>query len=158
MDPSALDPETLFALSGPVALVGWLALLLAPLAPRLADVLAGIAIPALLAVAYTGLVLAFFSGAPGGFDSLANVMALFTDPHVALAGWLHYLAFDLLVGAWIVRTGRTAGMPHWLILPALPPTFLFGPAGFLVFLALRTTWSAVSGRRAARDTVPGAPR
>ena len=142
-----MDPETLFAAAAPVALVGWIALVLAPLAPRIADAVAAYAVPGLLSVAYAGLILAFWSGAPGGFDSLANVMTLFTDPHVALAGWLHYLAFDLFVGAWAVREGRRAGMPHWLILPALPPTFLFGPAGFLVFLALRAVHVATRARR-----------
>ena len=55
----------------------------------------------------------------------------------AMAGWLHYLAFDLFVGAWEVREARRVGLPHWVILPALALTFLFGPLGLLVFLALR---------------------
>ena len=54
-----------------------------------------------------------------------------------LAGWIHYLAFDLLVGAHIVRQGRVLGLSPWLVLPCLPLTFLFGPAGFLLFLSLR---------------------
>ena len=141
-----MDPHALFDLSGPVAMAGWLALLLTPLAPRLTDAVATLVVPGLLGVAYTGLILAFFADAPGGFDSLSSVMALFTDPNVALAGWLHYLAFDLFVGAWIVRTGRAAGMPHWLIVPTLPVTLMFGPAGFLLFLALRAAHAAVTTR------------
>ena len=50
---------------------------------------------------------------------------------------MHYLAFDLLVGAWEVRTARREGIPHLLGAPRLAPTFLFGPAGFLLFLGLR---------------------
>jgi hypothetical protein len=65
------------------------------------------------------------------------VSALFGHRGVLLAGWLHYLAFDLFVGAWEVREARRVGLPHWLILPALALTFLFGPIGLLVFLALR---------------------
>ncbi len=133
-----MTPETLFAVANPAAMAGWLALAAAPLAPRLADLVAGLAIPALLSVAYAGLILAFWSGAEGGFGSLAEVTALFGTPEIVLAGWLHYLAFDLLVGAWEVRTARREGIPHLLVLPCLVLTFLFGPAGFLAFLAIRT--------------------
>jgi hypothetical protein len=136
------DPHALFQFTGPLALCGWIALILSPLAPRLADRIAGLAIPGLFAVLYAGLILAHWADAPGGFDSLANVMALFTDPPVALAGWTHYLAFDLFVGAWITRTARAEGILHLLILPCLALTFLFGPAGFLAFLILRAGFSA----------------
>ncbi len=137
-----VDPHALFQLTGPLAMLGWLALVLSPLAPRVADAMAALAIPALLSVAYMGLILVHWSDAPGGFDSLANVMALFTHPAVALAGWMHYLAFDLFVGAWITRTARAEGINHLLILPCLALTFLFGPAGFLAFTALRTAFGA----------------
>ena len=133
------DPHTLFQITSPLAMLGWLALALSPLAPRLADWVAALVIPALLSVAYTALILVHWSDAPGGFDSLANVMALFTNPAVALAGWVHYLAFDLFVGAWITRTARAEAIPHLLILPCLVLTFLFGPAGLLAFLILRAS-------------------
>lgn len=133
------DPHTLFQITGPLAMLGWLALALSPLAPRLADWVAALIIPALLSVAYTALILVHWADAPGGFDSLSNVMALFTDPAVALAGWVHYLAFDLFVGAWITRTARAEAIPHLLILPCLVLTFLFGPAGLLAFLILRAS-------------------
>lgn len=136
------DPHLLFQFTGPLAMLGWLALALGPLAPRLADAVAGLVIPALLSLGYTALVLAHWAGATGGFGSLADVMALFTDPAIALAGWVHYLAFDLFVGAWITRRARRASIPHLLILPCLILTFLFGPAGFLAFVALRTGYAA----------------
>lgn len=145
------DPQLLFAYSGPLAMLGWLALALSPLAPRAAQIVAGLAIPAILSVAYAGLILVHWADAPGGFASLADVMALFTDPPVALAGWVHYLAFDLLIGAWITRTARAEGIPHLLILPCLVLTFLFGPAGFLAFLILRAAF-------AARARMIGAPQ
>jgi hypothetical protein len=81
--------------------------------------------------------MAHWAGAEGGFDTLANVMLLFDNPAIALAGWLHYLAFDLFVGAWITRTARAEGIAHLFILPCLALTFLFGPAGYLAFTGLR---------------------
>ncbi|MFM7446101.1 MAG: ABA4-like family protein, partial [Tabrizicola sp.] len=104
-----------------------------------AQVVSAMAIPLLLALAYTGLILAFWWEAPGGFGSLPEVQALFTHPHIALAGWVHYLAFDLFVGSWEVRTARAEGIPHWAVIPCLILTFLFGPAGLLAFAILRFT-------------------
>jgi hypothetical protein len=71
-------------------------------------------------------------------------MRLFDFPLVALAGWIHYLAFDLLVGAAIARSAREESIAFVLVVPCLVLAFLFGPAGFLAFSALRWT------RRAAR--------
>lgn len=134
-----MNPDALFQLANPLALLGWLALLVSPLVPRAAQAVAAAAIPLLLSLAYAGLVLAFWWEAPGGFGSLPEVQALFTHPHIALAGWLHYLAFDLFLGAWEVRTARAEGIPHWAVIPCLVLTFLFGPAGLLAFAILRFT-------------------
>ena len=72
----------------------------------------------------------------GGFDSLANVMLLLSNPWMALAGWVHFLAFDLFIGGWITRTARAQGLAHLLILPCLMLTFLFGPIGLILFLSI----------------------
>lgn len=134
-----MSPDQLFQLANPLALLGWLVLLASPLAPRAAQAIAAAAIPLILALGYAGLVLAFWWDAPGGFGSLPEVQALFTHPQIALAGWLHYLAFDLFLGAWEVRTARADAIPHWAVIPCLVLTFLFGPAGLLAFAILRFT-------------------
>ncbi len=146
-----MTADTLFQLANPAALLGWMILALSPLSPLWADRIASTLIPVLLSIAYAALILAFWSGAPGGFDSLPNVMVLFTDPHVALAGWVHYLAFDLIIGAWIARTARAEGIAHLMVLPCLVLTFLFGPAGFLLFTALRAIYAA---KRPATKAAP----
>ena len=137
--------DTLFSAAGTLALVGWLALLVSPLIPVWADRIAGLVIPAVIALAYLVLILVYFSGAEGGFSSLDGVAALFRSRPVLLAGWLHYLAFDLVVGAWEVRAARAAGVPFLLVVPCLVLTFFLGPVGFLLFLLFR----AVSARPAA---------
>lgn len=134
--------DTVFKGANALAMAGWLALALAPLLPRWSDRLAGFAIPLILAVLYAGLVLAFWSRAEGGFGSLDEVMRLLSGREIALAGWLHYLAFDLFVGAWAARTARAEGLPHALLVPCLGLIFLFGPAGFLAFVALRLARSS----------------
>lgn len=132
-----MSPDAIFSIANMLALAGWAALLASPWLPKLSDAVAGLTIPAPLAVAYVGLIAAFWSGAQGGFDSLDNVARLFETRELLLAGWLHYLAFDLFVGAWIARTARVSGMAFWMVAPCLVLTFLFGPSGFLLFIVLR---------------------
>jgi hypothetical protein len=136
-----MNPDTIFQIASTTALAGWVVLLISPFIPKLADRISGLIIPALLSIAYTGLILAFFGSTEGGFDTLDNVMKLFTVREAVLAGWIHYLAFDLFIGAWEVRTGRADGMPFLLVLPCLPLTFMFGPAGLLLFIILRNIHS-----------------
>ncbi len=133
--------ETLFSIANGVAMLGWLALIFLPGRPWVRESLCGLVIPGLLAVAYLVLLATFMPGAEGGFDSLAAVAKLFEQPALLLAGWIHYLAFDLFVGAWIAREGQRAGVPHLALLPAFLLTFLAGPVGFLVFLATRRIFS-----------------
>jgi hypothetical protein len=142
-----MPPEALFQIANPLAMAGWTALAFAPLAPRLADLLAALILPLLLSVAYAALILAYWSGATGGYGSLPDVMSLFTDPHIALAGWVHYLAFDLFVGTWATRTAHAAGIPHLMVLPHLVLIFLFGPAGFLTFQAMRLAFRLSANAR-----------
>ncbi|MCE2910129.1 MAG: DUF4281 domain-containing protein [Burkholderiaceae bacterium] len=130
--------ETLFSMAGTAALAGWLGLALVPLrfaAPRLAALTIALAIGAL----YTALIGVYWAQAQGGFGSLAEVAQLFRTPGLLLAGWVHYLAFDLLVGVWEREEARRIGLSQLLLLPCLVLTFLFGPLGWLVFMALRMT-------------------
>lgn len=137
-----MSPDVIFSIASTLILPGWLALILAPLFPVWSDRIATYLVPVLLSLAYTALIMVFFADADGDFSSLPNVMKLFTIPEVALAGWIHYLAFDLFVGAWEVRTARRIGMSHWLVLPCLPVTLMFGPAGFVLFLIIRLSVAA----------------
>jgi hypothetical protein len=136
--------ETLFSLGSSAALAGWLLLWLLPQA-RATAWATGALVPGLLALAYTALVTGVWAGAlagGGGFGSLAEVRRLFADDRLLLAGWLHYLAFDLLIGRHIARVAREEGHRHLAVLPALVLCFLFGPAGWLLFQMQRL------GRRA----------
>jgi hypothetical protein len=139
-----MNLDLIFSGANLLALVAWLALIFLPGRAWVTEGVAAGLVPLLLSVAYAGLIAAFWSGAEGGFSSLDDVGLLFQTPGLLLAGWLHYLAFDLFVGAWEVRTARTEGISHLLVLPALALTFLFGPAGFLLFMTIR--WAVRTSR------------
>lgn len=73
----------------------------------------------------------------GSFFSLRGVIELFKSPRAVLAGWIHYLAFDLMVGLYIVTDAVHYSISHWLLLPVLFMTLMFGPIGLLLYVALR---------------------
>jgi hypothetical protein len=132
-----MTPEALFSLASTAVLPGWLLLVLVPRWRWTARLVTGVVLPALLGVLYAAVIAIHWGGAEGGFSSLAEVKRLFESPWLLLAGWVHYLAFDLFVGAWEVRDAARLGLPHLLVIPCLLLTFLFGPIGLLLYLALR---------------------
>ena len=130
-----MTTDALFRTLNTAALVAWLPLLLFP-RRRWANTVVPFAMPALLAVVYAVLLALSLPGSGGGFSSLDGVRALFVDPRGLLAGWTHYLAFDLFIGGWEARDAQQRGIPHLLVVPALVLTFLVGPVGLLLYLAL----------------------
>lgn len=139
---SLLDPDRIFSIAGTVATLAWVALALSPQGSRRAGRVrwwAGRAVPLLFAGVYV-LLFAVHGMGDGGYGSLAEVRRLFDVPGLLAAGWLHYLAFDLFVGAWIAERAGALGVPHLLVVPLLLLTFLFGPAGLLAFALLRAVW------------------
>jgi hypothetical protein len=141
--------DQIFDLANTTALAGWLVLLASPFAPRWADRIGGYAIPFLLSAGYTTLILVYFGGAEGGFGSLDGVVALFGQPEAVLIGWIHFLAFDLFIGGWEVRTARAERIPFLLVVPCLVFTFLLGPIGLLLFLILRAVRTRLAARAAS---------
>jgi hypothetical protein len=132
--------ETMFSASGAAAGVGWLLLIFAP-GWRTTRIVAGALIPLAIALLYLVLIVRFMPGAQGGFGSLSEVGALFSQPELLLAGWVHYLAFDLFIGAWQVRDAGRHGVAHALVIPCLIMTFLLGPIGLLAYFGVRA-WKA----------------
>jgi len=131
-----MTADALFSALNMTAMSGWLLLVFAPRWKR-TGLIAGLAIPALLAAVYAAILASTWASAEGGFSSLSGVAALFADRWVLLAGWTHYLAFDLLIGTWEARDARSRELPHLLLVPCLLLTFMFGPAGWLLYLAVR---------------------
>jgi hypothetical protein len=137
-----MSPEIVFNIANNGILVFWLLLIVAPHWRVTETLVQSVVVPVIIGLTYTWLIAAvFFGGAlpeGGNFSSLAGVMAFFTSPVAATAGWIHYLVFDLFVGAWQVRDARRRGIAHLAVIPCLVLTLLAGPVGLLLYLALRT--------------------
>ena len=96
-------------------------------------------VPLILSLVYAlYIVIAMRIGGGMDFGSLESVMALFTEENAVLAGWVHYLAFDLLVGMWMIKQNENLGIHQLLMAPVLFATFMLGPVGFLLFILMRS--------------------
>ena len=133
-----MSADDLFGLASAAVLPGWLILILAPRGHWVwLDRIPALIIPFGLSALYTGLILAHFAGAEGGgFGSIAQVRALFASDYGLLAGWVHYLAFDLMIGAVMAGQMDKMGLSRLSQAPLLALIFLFGPLGaFLIWAA-----------------------
>ena len=134
-----MTPDKLFSICNPVALVGWLILVFAGRMKWAAALVTGAIIPMLFGILYASLIVAHWGESNGSFSTLAGVAALFQNQWLLLAGWIHYLAFDLFIGSWQVRDSAKNGISRWIVIPCLALTFLFGPIGLLLYFLVRVT-------------------
>jgi len=130
-------PDKLFSICNTLALAGWIVLIFLPFWKNRDKYVFGLII-LLLAVIYSWLILSTIDkDVLTNFGTLGGVSSLFENKTMLLAGWIHYLAFDLLVGIYILNNARKIGINHWVVAPTMLLTFLFGPFGLLLFYLLR---------------------
>ena len=134
-----MTPEQIFTITNTTAILAWILLAVLPGRRWVTEIVTGKAVPAFFAVIYIGIVVTKFAGAEGSFNTLGGVATLFSNPWLLLAGWLHYLAFDLLIGTWEARDARERGIPHLLVVPCLFLTLMFGPTGWLLYMIVRSS-------------------
>lgn len=137
-----MNTDLIFKICNTAALASWVLLVAAPRWKLIPQIIQW-GVMTLMAVLYSVLIAVyFFRVEGGGFSSLAAVQSLFTSREVALAGWVHYLAFDLFVGMWIAEKCDRLGIARIIQAPVLVTTFMFGPLGFLLFQAVQVFTSA----------------
>lgn len=132
-----MSPDLIFTIASTSVLPAWLLLVFAPRAAATKWAVHSAAFPLVLSVLYAALVLATFGDGEGDFGSLRGVMQLFENEWAVLLGWVHYLAFDLFIGAWETRDAARIGVPHYLVVPCLFFTFMLGPVGLLLYFVIR---------------------
>jgi hypothetical protein len=128
-----MDTAQLFSLVSTIAALQWLLLIVLPKWKVTQWLISYAAVPLLLSVIYCIYIAGFFGIKGGGFNSIPAVRLLFSNDRLLLAGWVHYLAFDLLIGFSIIKSAQAKAISHWLVIPCLVLTFMFGPCGFLLY-------------------------
>jgi hypothetical protein len=131
-----LTAETAFQLLNLVVLPWWGIWLVAPRSRLAALAASHGAVFVALAAVYTALFVVIVAGGGGGGFGFDAMRARFAQADLFLAGWTHYLCFDLFVGAWILRESRRIAVEPR---PFLFFTLMTGPIGLGSFL-LRRWW------------------
>jgi len=132
-----MNSDNWFSYMSTFAMIGWLLLALYPRRKTWLFRLTGLIMPALMGLAYAVLFIPNLAGTSGaGYNSLTQVQALMDNPALLLAGWIHYLAFDLAVGTYIAMRCDKVGISRIIQIPILFLTFMFGPIGLLTFVLL----------------------
>lgn len=131
-----MDWEAIFGVANTATLGAWAVLILLPRWPWALQALRFSVVAALSAVYAVLVAVYFFRVDGGGFGSLAAVAQLFSSEPVLLAGWIHYLAFDLFVGTWIAERADARQVSRVVQAPVLAATFMFGPLGYLLYTGL----------------------
>lgn len=132
-----MKPETLFAICNSIAPLGWLLLLVAPRWRGTRSIVLYAIIPLLFALVYASILVSLGGVSFSDFGSLQGVKSLFSNDYALVAGWVHYLAFDLFVGGWILVNSQKHNMSHLLVVPCLFFTFMLGPVGLLLYTLVR---------------------
>jgi hypothetical protein len=131
-----MTPADLFLYANALVLPGWLLLAVLP-AWKWTRILAAYVIPGALSLLYFALMISDVGLFSGGFTSVDAVRQMFNNDWMLLAGWVHYLAFDLFVGAWEVRDSQRLEVPHAFVVPCLILTFVAGPIGLTAYFVAR---------------------
>jgi len=133
-----MNAAEVFSIVNLLALLMWLLLLALPKWKVTRFLIDYKIAPLLLAVIYAFYVIqGLLNGGLMDFGSLASVMELFTTEDGVLTGWIHYLAFDLVAGMWMVDQNKKLGLHQLVMVPCLLGTFMFGPVGFLFFMSIK---------------------
>lgn len=134
----AENVDEIYRLANLATLFPWLLMMILPNWKWTKKVVLGLFFPAFFALAYLIIfLLVFKSDTFSEFSTLEGLMGLFSQKEAVLVGWLHYLAFDLLVGTWEYIDSKKQGISHALLVPCLVFTLMAGPVGFLMYLVVR---------------------
>jgi hypothetical protein len=129
--------DLIFELANLSIVPAWLLLLFIPRHRLTKLIVHSYFYPLLLGAFYAYLLVTSFGG-EGGMDTLHNLKLGFQRDEILVLGWVHYLVFDLFIGAWITRDAHKNGIIHFAIVPSLILTLFAGPVGLLTYLVIRT--------------------
>mmetsp|Transcript_2136 Transcript_2136/g.3135 ORF Transcript_2136/g.3135 Transcript_2136/m.3135 type:complete len:174 (-) Transcript_2136:84-605(-) len=121
-----------------IAIIGWACLILFPRSKFTKPVVNTIIV--MLCAIYTVLFLQMYqpdAALAELFGSLAGIMGLFKEAKAVLAGWTHFMVFDLFVGSWMSDDAAANGVSQIIMAPILILTLMFGPMGLGLYILIR---------------------
>ncbi|MBA6155699.1 DUF4281 domain-containing protein [Tenacibaculum sp. S7007] len=133
-----MTPTQVFSIAGMITTPMWILMIFFPKWKVTNYLISFKIVPIILSFIYTIYIINTISinGMPD-YGNLDSVMKLFTEENAVLAGWVHYLVFDLIIGMWILNASKKLNIHQLIIAPCLFATFMFGPVGFLLFFIIK---------------------
>ena len=133
-----MNKDLIFFICTGLALIGWMLLIFAPRWKYTEKLVLSGGISLLIGGIYAGvLATTMGDGGAGNFFTFEGVKSIFQNETVVLVGWIHYLSFDLFIGAWEVQDAQEKGVKHGLLIPCLILTCMYGPVGLLCYYLVR---------------------
>ena len=134
-----MSADLIFSVCNYAVLPGWVLLIIFPKWKWTLALISAVITPFVLGLVYVGLFVSQLGNFPegGGLGSTQSLMITFSNSYILTAAWIHYLAFDLFVGAWEVRDAQRQEISHWLVIPCLVFTFIAGPTGLVLYFICR---------------------
>jgi hypothetical protein len=147
-----MDLDRLFSLGNLFVMPFWVLMILLPRWRWTERIMQSPLVVALPALIYAALVLPRFGPIMGALQNPTptGIAALLGTPEGATIGWMHFIAFDLLIGRWAYLESRARGISALVMAPVLFTILMLGPIGFLLYLAVR----ALAGLRARPAGAP----
>lgn len=142
-----MDWNTLFFWANTVVIPAWLLLWFLPDSELTKRLVYSYLYPILLGGSYVVLLVQSMMSGPAvtldAFTTVEGLQQLFQHPGAWVAGWMHYLLFDLFVGMWIARDALKLSIPKAMVFFPLFFTLLAGPLGLLLYLLVRYRYTRV---------------
>ncbi len=132
-----MTADKVFRIANILALLPWILMAVFPKWEYTAIVINSYIFPISLSLLYTLYISLSFGKSKGNFRTLDGLASLFRNKNALLAGWIHYLAFDILVGVYEWKDALSISLPQYLLIPALFFTLMFGPFGYILYLSIR---------------------
>jgi hypothetical protein len=135
-----MRPDTIISIADSGILICWILLIVAPRWRGTEIAVHSITIPLVLGAVYVWFLWRVWlgDGAPGAsYSTLRGLAAWYGSPLGVAIMWIHYLIFDLFIGAWEARDAARRGISHWVLIPCLIATMIAGPLGLMLYLVMR---------------------
>ena len=71
------------------------------------------------------------------YSGLDGIYSMFSNESFLLILWIHFLAINLFLGAWIARDSNKYMTPRFFVIIALTLTYFTGPIGLLLYWFIR---------------------
>lgn len=131
------------------SLPAWISLVLLPRWRHTKTITTAIAVAysfLYVVLAYVLFSKAMFAMDLNAFSTTAGLTQMFTDATSVLAGWAHFIVFDLWTARFFVLDSARSNIPHLAVVPCILGCMFFGPLGLLTYVTVKKVFEIINMR------------